>query len=365
MVGILRELSGEGVSLWLDGLGRDRLADGGLTRLVRDRCVVGATGALGDGDAYREQLAALAAGGATAAIALRELTVSDLRWACEVLEPVYLRTAGLDGLVSARIDPSFIEGTCLTLAEARSLHLAVDRPNLLMEIPATPEALPAITRCLGEGIGVHVSLVLTEERYRQVLEAFLAGLELAVANGLDVSRINSVAGLPVGLLDTVLDHELDLIGTPEARAFRGQGGIALARLAYRRYERALGSARWTGLAARGARPQRLLWDATEVMDRRYRDTRYAEELVAANSVTLLSEQTLTALADHGRPASADRFAGGYADAEQVLGYLDRFGVDLPKLLAAAECEALADLRRARVELLERVQARLAEFGTAP
>ncbi|KQV15427.1 MULTISPECIES: transaldolase family protein [unclassified Kitasatospora] len=364
MVGILRELSGEGVSLWLDGLGRDRLADGGLTRLVRDRCVVGVTGALGDDDTYREQLVELAARGATAAIALRELTVSDLRWACEVLEPVYLRTAGLDGLVSARIDPSFVEGTCLTLAEARSLHLAVDRPNLLMEIPATPEALPAITRCLGEGIGVHVSLVLTEERYRQVLEAFLSGLELAVANGLDVSRINSVAGLPVGLLDTVLDRELDLIGSPEARAFRGQGGIALARLVYRRYERELGSARWNGLAARGARPQRLLWDATEVMDRRYRDTRYAEELVAPNSVTLLSEQTLTALAEHGRPASADRFAGGYADAEQVLGYLDRFGVDLPKLLAAAEHEALADLRLARAELLERVLARLAEFGTA-
>ncbi|MER5861981.1 transaldolase family protein [Kitasatospora sp. NPDC002040] len=361
MVGILRRLSEEGVSLWLEGVGRDRLADGGLARLVRDRYVVGVTGTPGDGDAYREQLADLAARGASAAAALRELTVRDLRWACEVLEPVHLRTAGLDGLVSARIDPAFVRGACATLAEARSLSLAVDRPNLLVEIPATPEALPAIARCLGEGIGVHVSLVLSEQRYAEVLESFLTGLELAASKGLDVSRISSVAALPVGLLDTAVDHELDVIATAETRAFRGQAGIALARLAYRRYEQVLGSARWSALAALGARPQRLLWDATGVTDRRHRDTRYVEELVAPNSVTVLSEQTLAALADHGRPASAARFAGGYADAERVLGYLDWFGIDLPELLLRLERDSLAGLRRARTELLEAVLARLTEF----
>ncbi|MGW4645071.1 transaldolase family protein [Kitasatospora sp. NPDC004289] len=362
MTGILRRLSEEGVSLWLDGLGRDRLADGGLAALVGDRSVAGALAAPGTGPAYHQQLAELAARGASATVALRELTVRDLRRACELLDPVHRCTAGLDGLVSAAVDPAFARGTLAALAEARTLHQAVDRPNLLVELPATTEALPAVTRCLAEGIGVHVSLVLSPERYGQVLEAFVTGLELAAEQGRDVSRINSVAEVPVGLLDAVVDHALEAVGTEEAKAFRGQAGPALARIAYRRYEREFGSERWTVLAALGARPQRLLWSRTEMREPSgRRGTRYVDELVAPNSVTAVTEATLAEVRDHGRPAPAQRFSAGYADAERVLGYLEWFGLDLVGLLTELEREALAGLRRTRTELLESVLARLTEF----
>lgn len=364
MVATLRRLSEEGVSLWLAGLDRGRLTDGGLTRLVRDRYVVGATAAAVGGEAYREQLAELAAAGASAGVALRELTVRDLRLACDTLAPIHRRTAGLDGLVATRIDPACARAAGATLAEARSLCWAVDRPNLLVEIPATPEALPAISRCLAEGIGVQVSLILGQERYGQVLEAFLTGLEQAAENGLDISRISSVAAIPVALLDSAVDHELEIIGTPQARAFRSQAATALARLVYRRYEQEFRSPRWTALAGLGARPQRLLWEATEVTDSQVRDTRYVDALVAPNSVTVLTECTLAALTDHGSPVTAGRFTGGYADAERVFGYLDWFGVDLPAVAGRLERDVLAALRRARTELLATLLADLAGLGLA-
>ncbi|MFJ8040393.1 transaldolase family protein [Kitasatospora sp. NPDC096147] len=361
MTGILRRLSEEGVSLWLDGLGRDRLADGRLAELAGDRSVVGVVATPSAGPAYHRQLAELAARGASAAVALRELTVRDLHGVCTLLDPIHRCTAGSDGLVSAAVDPAFARGTLAALAEARALYRAVDRPNLLVELPATVEALPAVTRCLAEGIGVHVSLVLSPERYGQVLEAFLTGLELAAEQGRDVSRINSVAAVPVGLLDAVVDHALDAIGTEEARAFRGQAGPALARLAYRRYEAEFASPRWTALAALGARPQRLLWSHTGTDGGPgRRDTRYVDELVAPNTVTAVTERTLAAVAEHGRPARAQRFAAGYADAERVLGYLEWFGLELAELLDGLERESLAGLRRTRTELLESVLARLTE-----
>ncbi|MFB7668115.1 transaldolase [Kitasatospora sp. NPDC056138] len=366
MSDILRRLSREGVSVWLDDISRERLAGGGLARLIRERHVVGVTSnptvfaqaLASDAEAYAEQLQDLAVRGATAEEAVRELTTYDIRWACDLLRPVHRETGGRDGQVSVEVDPRFARNPDATVAEARALWWAIDRPNLLIKIPATVEGLPAITRCLAEGIGVNATLIFSPERYEQVAEAFLAGVEQAHRAGRDLSRIASVASFFISRVDTAVDQRLDAFGTPETRALRGQAAIAGARLAHRHHGQVFGTGRWDRLAAHGARPQRLLWASTGVKDPGYSDTRYVDELIAPDTVNTMPEATLDAVADHGRVPCRHRMERYYADAQRVRDYLNWFEISYPELLETLEQDGLERFDASWAELLDEIAVQL-------
>ncbi|WP_329446289.1 transaldolase [Streptomyces canus] len=320
----LETLSDAGVSIWLDDLSRERLVSGSLADLVaRDR-VVGVTTnptifakAITSGDAYDEQIRDLAARGVGVGEALRALTTTDVRWACDVLRPVYDATDGVDGRVSIEVDPRLAHDTAATIAEARALWWLVDRPNLFVKIPAARQGLPAITACLAEGISINVTLIFSLARYDEVMDAFLDGMEGARDAGRELSGIGSVASFFVSRVDTAADARLDKIATTNAAALHGRVAIANARLAYQHYERVFSSPRWQALQKAGAHPQRPLWASTSVKDPAYPDTRYVTELVAPGVVNTMPEATLRAVADHGE-VPADSVRGHYDDAQQVL-----------------------------------------------
>ena len=339
-------LAEAGVSIWLDDLTRERLAGGGLARLVRDRQVTGVTTnptifatAISGSDAYSEQIQQLALRRVGADQALRELTVFDVRWAADVLLPVFEATGGVDGRVSIEVDPRMAGDTDRTIAEARSLWWLVDRPNLFIKIPAAEQGLPAITACLAEGISINVTLIFSVARYAEVVEAFLLGLERARDRGLDLSQIASVASLFVSRVDTEVDRRLDEIGNERAAALRGKAGIANARLAYRFHEGTLATDRWRALERAGARPQRPLWASTGTKDPAYPDTRYVVDLVASGVVNTMPEATLDAVADHG-DVPVDSIHGTYAAAEDLLGDLAELGVDCDDVMRVLENEGL-------------------------
>ncbi|WP_216918117.1 transaldolase [Nocardia noduli] len=360
----LKQLADEGVSVWLDDLGRHRLVSGSLERLVRSRAITGVTTnptifhnalrAVGDYDAELRDFAQL---GFSAAEVVRLLTSQDVRAACDVLRPVFQETDGVDGRVSIEVDPQWVGDTQRTIAEARVLWWLVDRPNAMIKIPATPAGLPAITACLAEGISVNVTLIFSVERYYAVLDAFLAGLEAARGAGRDLSRIASVASFFVSRVDTAVDRRLDAIGGFEAGELRGSAAIANARLAYESYERMLRGQRWARLAEAGARPQRPLWASTGVKDPAYEDTRYVVELVAPGTVNTMPEPTLNAVADHGE-IRGDRVSHSYAAARSVLDRLSALGVDLDGILAQLEQEGVAAFQASWLALLADVEIAL-------
>ncbi len=257
------------MSVWLDDISRDRLRTGNLQTLINDYHVVGVTSnptifahSLSAGDAYDGQLADLKTRGVSVEEASRDITTYDIRWACDVLRPAYDATNGLDGRVSLEVDPRLAKNTAATIAEARALWWMVDRPNLFIKIPATLEGLPAITQAISEGISVNVTLIFSLERHGAVIDAYMAGLEQALANGHDISQIRSVASFFVSRVDTEVDGRLDKLGTSEAKALRGKAAIANARLAYELFENKCAEERWRALAAQGANVQRPLWAST-------------------------------------------------------------------------------------------------------
>ncbi len=357
----LADLTAAGVAVWLDDLSRERLRSGSLLDLVKKRHVVGVTSnptifqkALAEGDAYDEQLHDLAARGVDVEEASRALTTFDVRWACDVLRPVYDATHGRDGRVSLEVDPRLAHRTDATVAEAKALWWLVDRANLFIKIPATLEGLPAITATLAAGISVNVTLIFSLDRYDAVMEAFMAGLEGAQANGHDLSLIGSVASFFVSRVDTEVDKRLG----PD-HPLRGQAAIANARLAYERYERVIASDRWQALAAAGARPQRPLWASTGVKDPAYDDTRYVVELVARDTVNTMPELTLDAVEDHGR-ISGDTVTTRYAEAHQVLEGLAAAGIDYDDVVATLEREGVQKFADSWEELLSQVSKQLGQ-----
>ncbi len=361
----LADLSAAGVAVWLDDLDRTRIAGGGLAGLVRDKHVVGVTTnpsifqkALSHSEAYAEQVADLATRGVDLGEAVRSITSTDVRNACDVLRPVYDATDGLDGRVSIEVDPRVAHDSAFTIAEARALWWLVDRPNLYIKVPATLEGLPAISQALAEGISVNVTLIFSLERYRAVMEAFLDGLERRRAAGGTLHGLESVASFFVSRVDTEVDARLDKIGTKEAAAMRGKAAIANARLAYQAYEEVFGGSRWAALAAAGGRPQRPLWASTGVKDPAYDDTRYVVDLVAANTVNTMPEATLDAVADHG-VVRGDAVTGTYAEARGVLEELARLGVDYDDVVNTLEAEGVQKFEAAWTELLDALKKNLA------
>ena len=273
-------------------------------------------------------------------------------------------SGGVDGRVSIEVDPRKAHDTEATVAEARALWWLVDRPNAYIKIPAMIEGLPAITRVLADGISVNVTLIFSLDRYRQVMDAFLAGLERAAAGGHDLSRITSVASFFVSRVDTETDARLDKIGTPEALALKGTAAIANARLAYQAFEQVLATPRWQALAARGAHPQKPLWASTGVKNPEYDDTRYVVDLVASNTVNTMPEKTLDAVADHG-VVRGDTVRGSYEHARATFGQLAGVGIDLADVVAVLEVEGVAKFEAAWVDLLGSLRAALAAASSAP
>jgi transaldolase len=364
----LAELSAAGVAVWLDDLSRERLATGNLQELIDRRHVVGVTTnptifqkALEKGSSYDEQMRQLALRGVGVEEAVRAITTYDVRWACEVLKPVYDRTHGVDGRVSIEVDPRLAHDRDRTEAEAEALWWMVDRPNLFIKIPATLDGLPAITKTLAAGISVNVTLIFSLQRYDEVMEAFLQGMEQARTNGHDLSKLGSVASFFVSRVDTEVDARLDKIGTDEAKDLRGQAAIANARLAYQHYEQVFTTDRWQSLADDGARPQRPLWASTGVKDPSYDDTRYVVELVAPGVVNTMPESTLEAVADHGT-IRGDTIHGQYEEAQQVLDRLAAIGIDYDDVVETLEREGVEKFETSWTQLLESVRDQLQRIG---
>lgn len=356
----LAALSAAGVSIWLDDLSRARLTSGSLASDVATRHIVGVTTnpsifakSVSESDDYASQLAELRAAGARVDDAVRTLTTDDVRAACDVLRPAFDATDGVDGRVSIEVDPRFARDTAQTIAEARNLNAIVDRPNVLIKIPATREGLPAIRAVLGEGISVNITLIFSIERYQEVVEAFLSGLEDAHRAGLPLAPIGSVASFFVSRVDTEVDKRLDVIaeaamepvvdGKPRS-PLRGLAAIANARLAFEHHEHVLASPRWAALAAAGAKPQRPLWASTGVKDPSYPDTMYVDQLVTEGVVNTMPQATIDAYADHGQLAddetAPDAVRGTYDAARASFADLAAAGIDMDDVTAQLEREGV-------------------------
>lgn len=364
----LAALSEAGVSIWLDDLSRQRINSGNLIELITDKHVVGVTSnptifahAVVHAEDYAQQVNQLAARGASVDEAVREITIADVQQACDVFSGTWETSGGIDGRVSLEVSPQLAHDTDATLAQAAELWKIVDRPNLMIKIPATVEGLAAITGALADGISVNVTLVFSVQRHREVMAAFFAGLEGARTNGFDLATITSVASFFVSRVDTEVDKRLEAIGTEEALALRGQAAVANARLAYAAYQQAFGTQRWAQLKEAGARPQRPLWASTGVKNPAYPDTKYVTELIAPGVVNTMPENTLLALADHGQ-VPGDQVSGTAEQAQRIFDQLAEVGIDLDDVFVVLEREGVEKFDASWSELGETVAGQLAKVA---
>jgi transaldolase len=364
----LADLSAQGVSIWLDDISRVRLTTGNLADFVANKHVVGVTSnptifqkAMEKGDAYNAQLHELAIRGIEVGEALRLLTAFDIRWGCDVMRPTYDATEGQDGRVSLEVDPRIAHDSEQTTAEATALWWLVDRPNAFIKIPATKAGLPSITAAISQGVSINVTLIFGIERYGEVIDAYMTGLEQARANGIDLSTIRSVASFFVSRVDTEIDNRLEKIGSDEALALRGKAGIANARLAYELYEQSIAGHRWHELAAAGAHTQRPLWASTGVKNPEYDDTMYVVQLVAPDTVNTMPEATLHAVADHGQIGGAEG-AAHYDEARQLFAELQSLGVEIDDVTQVLEAEGVQKFEDSWNQLREAVQGQLDVAG---
>ena len=359
------QLSAAGVSIWLDDLSRERIASGNLAQLIAELNVVGVTtnptifaGALTNGESYAAQVAVLAENGADAEAAVFEITTADVADACDLFLPVFERSGGKDGRVSIEVSPTLAHDPVGTVAEAKRLWAKIDRPNTLIKIPATVAGLSAITEVIAAGISVNVTLIFSIERYAAVIEAYLAGLEGALAAGHDISKIHSVASFFVSRVDTEVDKRLAAIGSEEALALKSQAALANARLAYELFEQSFASERAQALLAAGANVQRPLWASTGVKDPALPDTLYVTELVSADVVNTMPEKTLTATADHGL-VTGDTIRAHYEAARGTLVSLSALGIDITEVTDFLEADGVSKFIASWGDLTQTVTAALA------
>jgi transaldolase len=360
----LQALSDQGVSVWLDDISRGRLKSGNLAKLIENRHVVGVTSnptifakAVAEADDYADQVNELAVRDVSVAEAMRAIMTYDVRWGCDVMRPVYDATDGKDGRVSIEVDPRLAHDCDATLAEARALWWLVDRPNVMIKIPATEEGLAAIASATSEGISVNVTLIFSLERYKKVMDSYMTGLERARDNGVDVSTIRSVASFFVSRIDTEVDKRLDEVGTDEAKSLRSKVAVANARLAYQAYEEVVGSDRWQSLEKAGAHRQRPLWASTSVKDPDLPDTMYVTELVAPDTVNTMPEATIEATADHAE-ITGDSITGNYDSAQEVLDRMERVGIAYDDVVKVVEDEGVDKFEKAGQEMVDTVSAAL-------
>ncbi len=352
----LEALAQAGVSIWLDGLSRERLRSGEVANDVAHRNVVGVTTnpsifakAVSGSDTYAEQIHDLAVRGVAVDEAVRMITTADVRDACDALRPAFDASEGMDGRVSIEVDPRFGRNTQATIAETRQLWWLVDRPNAMIKIPATREGLAAITVATAEGISVNVTLIFGLERYREVIDAYLTGLERAHEAGKDLDSIRSVASFFISRVDSKVDDELG-----EGHPARGTAAIANARLAMEIHEQTLAGARFKALAEHGAHPQRPLWASTSVKDPAYPDTMYVDELVVKGVVNTMPMPTLEAAADHGQVPEGtwDTVSGTYDQSRAQLKAVADAGVSIDDITKQLEDEGVDSFIKAWEELLD-------------
>ena len=337
----VKQLLSEGQSPWLDFIRRSFIADGSLQKLVETDGLGGVTSnpsifekAMGSGNDYDDEFKTLAQGGLKDAQEIYEtMAVADIQAVAKVLHPVFERTKGLDGFVSLEVSPYLALREEDTVAEARRLHKWVDRPNLMVKVPGTPECVPAIRTLISEGININVTLLFSNDAYKAVAESYIAGLEDRLAKGEDISRISSVASFFVSRIDAQIDKKIDervAAGDPEANALkklRGKVAIANAKMAYVLYTEMVASDRWKKLAAAGANPQRLLWASTGVKDKAYSDVLYVEELIGRDTVDTIPPATMDAFRDHGHVRAS--LTEKLDEARHVMAEVERLGLDLP------------------------------------
>ncbi len=339
-------LSRAGVSIWLDDLSRERIVSKGLQTLIAERNVVGVTtnptifaAALSKGESYDEQVKELKAKGADTATAIFEITTKDVSDAADVFKDVFEASNGYDGRVSIEVSPELAHDTEATISEAKRLWSTIEKPNVMIKIPATVEGLPAITAAIAAGISVNVTLIFSLERYQAVIDAYLTGLAQADAAGIDLSTIHSVASFFVSRVDTEIDKRLDAVGTDDSKALKGKAAVANARLAYELFVGAFGSEKAIELQEKGANRQRPLWASTGVKDPDLPDTFYVVDLVTHGVVNTMPQKTLEAVADHG-DVKGDTIVGKYDEAREDLAKLKAAGVDLDEVTALLEREGV-------------------------
>lgn len=365
MTGTLQQLSDIGVSIWLDDLSRERIETGNLADLVANSAVVGVTtnpaifqGAISDGERYNHQLRGLVAQGLDVNAVVEELTTTDVRNACDILRPIYDSTDGVDGRVSIEVTPDLAADADGTVAQAMALWAKVERDNLFIKIPGTPEGCRAISETIAAGISVNVTLIFGLGQYRDVMEAYVSGLERAAANGHDLSTIHSVASFFVSRVDTEIDKRLASQGSG-ASGLAGKAGIANARLAYEAFEKFFSGTRWEALAAQGARLQRPLWASTGVKNPDYDDTMYVIDLAVDGTVNTMPEKTMDAVREHG-VVKGDQVHGHYDDAAAVLGDIEAAGIDYNDVIALLIREGVEKFVVAWDEVLKTVSERMDE-----
>lgn len=358
-----QKLSDAGVSIWLDDLSRERLTSGNLAELIKTHNVVGVTtnptifaGALSKGAAYAEQMRELAAAGADVEEAVFAATCDDVRNACDVFEPIYKSSNGFDGRVSIEVDPRLARDAEGTAKMARELYERVGRENVMIKIPATKEGLRPIAETLAAGISVNVTLIFSLTRYREVINAYMLGLEQALENGKDLSTIHSVASFFVSRVDTEVDGRLEAIGG-SAIELKGKAGLANARLAYEVFEEMFSTERWARLQAHGANVQRPLWASTGVKDPSLPDTLYVTGLVAPNTVNTMPEATLNAVADHGE-ITGNTIVPNYSESNKVLDAIAERGISYTEVVEKLETEGLSKFDVSWEELLQTVREAL-------
>lgn len=355
-------LSRAGVSIWLDDLSRELLDGDGLTRRIEDQNVVGMTtnptifaSALAKGEAYDDQVRELAASGTDLTGSVFALTTSDVRRACDVFRPIYDSTRGFDGRVSIEVEPGLARETDSTVEEAKLLWAEVDRPNVMIKIPATAEGLDAITQVIAAGISVNVTLIFSLTRHREVINAYLTGLERARDAGIDLTTIHSVASFFVSRVDKEVDSRLTKIGGDQALALKGKAGVANARLAYQVYQEAFDSERARDLIASGANPQRPLWASTGVKDPSLPDTYYVANLIADGVVNTMPGKTLDASAgEEAFTDASDSVTPEYDDANAVLDGIAAVGISYDEVTQLLENEGVNKFLVSWNELLDTV-----------
>jgi transaldolase len=347
-------------SPWLDNLKRGYLTSGELQRWV-DRGVRGITSnptifekAIAAGTDYDDEFGSLIAAGESVSDSYWRLVIHDIEAALAILRPVYEASDGVDGFVSIEVSPGAAFDTGATTAEARHLHTTINQPNLFVKIPGTAPGLPAIRQMISEGRSINVTLLFSLERYGEVIEAYLSGLE-AAGPDVDLSRVASVASFFVSRVDTEVDRRLDAIDTAASRALRGKAAVANAQLAYQLFLERFSGPRWEALAARGARVQRPLWASTSTKNPDYHDTLYVDTLIGPRTVNTMPDNTLVAFEDHGR---LERTVDADFDAARaVMAALAEIGVDIDDVTRTLENEGVASFAKSFDELLGSLDAK--------
>jgi len=363
----LHQLSELGQSVWIDFLSRHLLRSGELARMMEEDAVVGVTSnptifqkAISEGDAYDEQFREVLAEEDDPKEVFLRLAVQDVQNACDLLRSVWDGGQGQDGYVSIEVDPNLAYDTDGTIAEAQRLHELVDKPNCFVKIPATKAGLPAIEEMIARGRNINVTLIVSLERYAEVVEAYLRGLERLVESGGDPTRVASVASFFVSRVDTEADRRLDEAGAPDD--LKGKLAVANAKLAYERYKGLFSGDRWEALDAKGARTQRCLWASTSTKNPEYRDVLYVEDLIGPETVNTMPEETIRAFQDHGEVALT--LEQGIDEARQVFERVAEAGVDYDDVVVTLEREGVEKFADSFRELLDGVKAKRGELVSA-